>query len=349
MPETQVITAKIRIFPTKSQKRLLKEHRQEYIAVINQLSLQAYILGKFPKTTTADVDAKLPSALINQAIRDARSAFGKYKKTGRLPEHKKPRYYVNNQNHGVRGSTVGFPIYKDGKSQKTWFRADITPKVQEQLHKAKPGMMKLICKNHKWYVQICLEKEIPESKGNKQEVMGVDLGLNVPAVAVTSTGKTKFLGNGRQNKYIRRQHKSKRRHLGKLKKLSAIRKRENKESRWMKDQNHKISRQIVNLALAEEVSAIKLERLTNIRQTASTSRKNEKNLHSWAFYQLQEFIKYKAALAGIEVQEVNPAYTSQQCPVCPKRNKPNRRLYKCSCGYQGHRDRVGAINIMHAA
>ena len=114
----------------------------------------------------------------------------------------------------------------------------------------------------------------------------------------------------------------------------------------MKDQNHKISRKIVNMAIKEQVSVIKIEKLTNIRQTTRTSRKNAKNLHNWSFYQLQMFIAYKAALAGIEVVEVNPAYTSQTCPSCGERNKAKDRTYQCPCGFHAHRDRVGAINIM---
>ncbi|WP_233532464.1 IS200/IS605 family accessory protein TnpB-related protein, partial [Paenibacillus alkalitolerans] len=62
----------------------------------------------------------------------------------------------------------------------------------------------------------------------------------------------------------------------------------------MKDQNHKISRKIVNMAIKEQVSVIKIEKLANIRQTTRTSRKNAANLHNWSFYQLQQFIVYKA-------------------------------------------------------
>lgn len=65
--------------------------------------------------------------------------------------------------------------------------------------------------------------------------------MEVPAVAVTSTGKTEFFGNGKQSKYIRRKFKSKRRKLGKAKKLNTICKLNDKEQRWIKDQNHKIS------------------------------------------------------------------------------------------------------------
>ncbi|MBQ7895447.1 MAG: transposase, partial [Oscillospiraceae bacterium] len=46
---------------------------------------------------------------------------------------------------------------------------------------------------------------------------------------------------------------------------------------------------------------------------------------------------------------VDPAYTSQTCPVCGTRHKMKDRRYKCStCGYLGHRDIVGAMNIIKA-
>jgi transposase len=54
--------------------------------------------------------------------------------------------------------------------------------------------------------------------------MGVDLGLKIPAVAVTKNGKTKFFGNGRQNKYVRRKYKVLRQKLGKAKKLKRLNK-----------------------------------------------------------------------------------------------------------------------------
>ncbi|WP_261134886.1 RNA-guided endonuclease TnpB family protein, partial [Bacillus sp. Marseille-Q3570] len=170
----------------------------------------------------------------------------------------------------------------------------------------------------------------------------------VPAVAVTEDEKTCFFGNGRRNKYVRRMFKSKRQKLGRKKKLTAIRKLHNKEQRWMKDQDHKVSRQIVDFAVKHYVSIIRLEKLANIRQTAKTSCKNTKNLHTWSFYRLASFIEYKAALAGIKVEYVDPKYTSQTCPSCGNRNKTKDRSYKCRCGYHTHRDRAGAMNIRHA-
>lgn len=338
----QSLTIKIRFFP--DDPKIIRQLSQEYIDLVNRLSQQAVDLKSFPKITTKNVETFLPSAICNQAIRDAKSVYAKYKKKKKLSVLKKPVYYINNQNYTILDDSIAFPISISGKTQKTYFKAIPTERDLELFKKSKLGLMRIVEKSGKWYAQVSIK--IPEEKSNGKNIMGIDLGLKVPAVAVTLTGKTKFFGNGRQTKYIRRKYQSRRRKLGKLKKLSAIKKLGDKESRWIKDQNHKISRQIVNYAIQENASIIKLEKLENIRKTTRTSRKNAKNLHNWSFYQLQQFITYKANLAGIKVIEVNPAYTSQTCPRCDKRNKADDRRYECSCGFKAHRDRVGAINIM---
>ncbi len=179
-------------------------------------------------------------------------------------------------------------------------------------------------------------------------ILGVDLGLKVPAVTITDDDKVRFFGNGRENKYMKRKFRSVRKKLGKNKKIKAIRKLDDKEQRWMKDKDHKVSREIVSFAVENQISVIRLEQLTNIRQTTRTSRKNEKNLHKWSFYRLSTFIEYKANIVGIKVEYVNPAYTSQSCLKCSEKNKAHDRTYKCQCGFEKHRDIVGAMNIRYA-
>ena len=72
------------------------------------------------------------------------------------------------------------------------------------------------------------------------------------------------------------------------------------------------------------------------------------SLHTWSFYRLAQFIEYKARLAGIKVEYVNPAYTSQRCPVCGNVHHANDRNYTCSCGFHIHRDLLGAMNICNS-
>ncbi|MCY0881770.1 MAG: zinc ribbon domain-containing protein [Firmicutes bacterium] len=52
--------------------------------------------------------------------------------------------------------------------------------------------------------------------------------------------------------------------------------------------------------------------------------------------------------------KISEAYTSQTCPRCGHLTKVAGRIYRCrACGYQAHRDGVGAVNIrskgMHGA
>ena len=59
-----------------------------------------------------------------------------------------------------------------------------------------------------------------------------------------------------------------------------------------------------------------------------------------------QIIEERGIAAVVKVEQVDPAYTSQECPACSVRNKAQDRTYVCAeCGWMGHRDGVGAINI----
>ena len=339
-------TAKIKLLPTKEQEKYLIAISKEYIKTINVLVAEMVQAKKALKLSSKDVTVSMPSAVKNQAIRDAKSVYRRSKQLKRVPILKKPLCIWNNQNYKIKESIIEFPVWINGKSKRIAVKAVLTEYQQKRLQN-KLGTLRITKKSTKWIAQICVTVEEP-NQNESHRVMGVDLGLKVPAVAVTSTGKTKFLGNGRQNKYIRRKFKSKRRELGEAKKLNAIKKLKDNEQRWMKDQDHKISRGVIDFAVENNVSVIRLEKLSNIRNTARTSRKNEKNLHTWSFYRLGLYIEYKAKLAGIKIEYVDPKYTSQTCPICGKRNHAKDRNYQCSCGFKTHRDRVAGINIIHA-
>ena len=348
---SQTITVKIKLLPTKEQIQLLEQSSREYIRVINMLVSEMVDAKKSTRKSTKDIEATLPSAVKNQAIKDAKSVFStkvKKSKYNIVPILKRLVCVWNNQNYSFDFTHISMPFMVNGKSTRLKVRALLVDKENRNfdLLKHKLGTLRITKKSNKWMAQISVTVPTNEKTGTK--IMGVDLGLKVPAVAVTEDGKTRFFGNGRQNKYRKRKFRSIRKKLGKSKKLNAIRQLDDKEQRWMQDQDHKVSRAIVHFATDNKISVIRLERLANIRQTARTSRKNEKNLHTWSFYRLSQFIEYKANLAGIKVEYVNPAYTSQMCPKCSEKNKAIDRKYTCKCGFKKHRDLVGAMNIRYA-
>ncbi len=341
------LTTQIKLLPTPEQARLIRATATEYISVVNDLVDYALGQGQFPRMTSASYRAKLSGQLRGAAIRTAQSVYKRCRKTHRQHILRRPYADWNNQSYKVTEDAIHFPVWQDGQCVRLHVKALIPPDALAVLQSHKLGTIRISEKNHKFIAKIPYQAEGAQPHG--AEVMGVDLGIKCPAVAVTSTGKVKFFGNGRQNKYVRRRYAAQRKSLGKAKKLNAIRRRDDKEQRWMKDQDHKISRALVNWAAENGVGVIKLENLSGIREATRTSRKNNRSLHAWSFYRLTHFIEYKARMAGITVVYVDPAYTSQTCPVCGHKHHADDRKYVCpSCGYTAHRDLVGARNILAA-
>ena len=359
----------IKLYMTKEQKSLVVTTMNQYINTVNSLVSIATNGTSISKYTTANVNASLPSALTNQCIRDAKSIVNTYNKNCRkisaknkklskqkssitvkeptIPVLKKPCCYINNQNFKIKDNNIEFPVLINNKSKRISIHTSMTDNQKLIFANAKLGTMRIVYKGNKIVAQIVYEVAEPEytDDGN---VMGIDLGIKCPAVSYISDGSVKFYGNGRKNKYMRRHYKYLRKKLGKAKKPDAIKRINNKEQRIMKDIDHKISHAIVKTAVSHDVKVIKLERLANIRSTTRTSRKNNHSLHIWSFYRLAQFIEYKAKLAGIKVEYVNPAYTSQKCPVCGNVHHANDRNYTCSCGFHIHRDLLGAMNICNS-
>lgn len=339
------ITVQVRLYPTPQQGRLLMAHSLEYISTVNVLAsaLDADILPE--KFSTKDFVAALPSAVKNQALRDARSVFKRSLELDLLPVLKKPLCQWNNQNWQIKDGILILPVYRDGKTQQERIRcADVALS-------GKAGILRIKKKRGKWIADIALTI-MDAAPSDGQAVMGIDLGVKVPAVTYVRGNGTRFFGNGRYQRYMRRRFYARRKKLQKAKKTRAVRKSKGKEARWMKNINHQLSRQIVNHAHEQGVGTIKVESLAGIRKgTTRTSRganarKNNRMKNSWSFYQLTMFISYKAERSGIKIEQVDPTYTSQECPACSARTKAQDRTYICAeCGWMGHRDGVGAINI----
>lgn len=356
----------VKIYPIENQKNLINQTMEEYIRTVNRLVSDAVSGHSIEKITTADFKANLPSVLKCQCIRDAISIVRKHYrhchkavlknrrltergsairiKSPKLPILKKPCCYINNQNYRFKDNCLEFPVMVDGKSKRISVSVKLTDRQRSLFSNAKFGTMRIVTKNRTLVTQIVYEVSESEiyTDGN---IMGVDLGIKCPAVSYCSDGSVKFYGNGRKNKYIRRHYAYLRKSLQTSKKMKAVECIGNKEHRIMKDIDHKISRSIVDTAVKHHVKIIKLEQFQNIRSATRTSRKNNHSLHNWSFYRLAQFIEYKARLAGISVEYVNPAYTSQKCPVCGSVHHANDRHYECECGFHIHRDLLGAMNI----
>lgn len=350
-----------------SQTNCLRRTMNAYIEAVNNMVALAVEGIDISRYTSKDVNAEIPSACRNQAVRDAKSVIKRYKrdlilnqrkqaglKTKRkketittIPTLRKLVCFWNNQNFKIVDKGIQLPVIINGKSKRILVKTYMTNKQQALLSSAPLGTLRLSEKNSIIVANIAYSITEPGQR-TAGGIMGIDLGIKCPAVCYTNNGKAAFYGNGRKNKAMRRHYSVLRNSMQRAKHPEAVEHINNKEQRIMRDTDHKISRAIVNKAVRWNVGIIKMERLKNIRATTRKSRKNNHSLHNWSFYRLSKYIEYKAKLAGIDVVYVNPAFTSQKCPVCGKRHHAQDRLYKCKCGYRQHRDLVGAINICNS-
>lgn len=230
----------------------------------------------------------------------------------------------------TRRKKLHIPFYKNAHQMK-------------RLCKGKPMNMQLINKQNKWYaaVYLLIEPKLNYYSG----VMGIDIGIKVPAVIATDKGKIRFFGNGREIRFRQRQLRSHVKKMQQQKNYKKLYKFNHKLHHVLTDYDHQISKQIVDFAIQEQIGVIKMENLIHINRRFNVHK--YENVYLWSYRRLQEFIAYKAELAGIKVLYINPYNTSKKCPMCGEINYPNDRIYQCGCGYHAHRDVTAARNILN--
>lgn len=182
-------------------------------------------------------------------------------------------------------------------------------------------------------------------------MVGIDRGLRFLATSYDEQGKTVFYDGQKimrkRAKYQRLraelQSKGTKAAKRRLKKLSG------RENRWMTDVNHQLSKTLVQKYGSNTLFVI--EDLTGVNFNRDDLPKTLRHQNSsWSFYQLEQFLTYKALQNHSKVLKVPAAYTSQRCPKCGIIKKSNRNhdthLYHCTnCNYSSNDDRIGAMNI----
>jgi IS605 OrfB family transposase len=207
----------------------------------------------------------------------------------------------------------------------------------------------LILRDGRFYLATIVDAPEPPTD-EPDGFLGVDLGI--VNISADSDGQTYSGGqvNGLRKRHAKLRAKLQAKGTKACKLL--LKKRSRKESRFVTNINHTISKKIV--AKAKDTGrGIALEDLGGIRDR-TTVRKSQRRQHSsWAFFQLRSFIEYKAKLAGVLVNLVDPHNTSRTCPACgciDKANRTSQSLFSCvSCGFSGPADTIAATNISRRA
>lgn len=217
----------------------------------------------------------------------------------------------------------------------------------------KLGTGKVVRSGGHWFFHISISRGVTEFElSNLKHVVGIDRGLRQIITSYDEKGQTRFV-NGvfvmrKRNHYARLRARLQAKGTKSAKRrLRALSER---ESRWMSDVNHQLSKTLVQTYGKQTLFV--LEDLTGVTFDTVYLRKKEHRYghHSWSFYDFEQKLRYKAHLNESEVILVDAHYTSQRCPKCGTIDKSNRdkslHQYSCfNCGYSSNDDRVGAMNI----
>ena len=184
------------------------------------------------------------------------------------------------------------------------------------------GEFRLQEHRERWVLHVTVEYEVPEpTESGEATYVGFDIGESklLAGCACRDDGtpvRPMFVDGGRA------------RHLRKEMHTTLKRLQERDAAEWRTDERfahyqntltdivEKASRQAVEYAQSFENPVIALEDLSYIREQLDYGAYMNRRFHAWAFARLQGRIADKAREAGIRVEFVVPAYTSQTCHAC---------------------------------
>ena len=184
----------------------------------------------------------------------------------------------------------------------------------------------------------------------------VDLGEIHQAAVTTSTGKG-LIVSGRGIRSLKRQYNMTLGRLSRLqsrcqqgskrwRRLQYVRARErSKKERRVRDLRHKGTRQVVDFCRAAGVQTLYVGDPRGVRNQ-SRGRHHNQRMAQWEYGKDKQYLHEKCAQVGIVCFSGSERGTSSHCPRCDWKKKPKGRTWTCRrCGFVGHRDIVGSMNM----
>ena len=347
------LVAQVQLKPTPQQAQLLRRTMERANQACNHLSQQAweaktfgrYVLHKLAYHKTRAGFPDLSSQMVVRCIAKVSDAYRldgererAFRSEGAIAYDARILTWKS-EGEEVSIWTVG------GRQRMSYCCGD----RQGALLRHRGGQADLVYREGAFYLHQSCEVETPKVE-TPEGWLGVDLGI--VHLAVTSDGEH---FSGGQVEAKRAWHARRRKVLQSVGSRSAkrrLRQLSGRQRRYQRDTNHRISKKLVEVA-QRTGRGIAMEDLSGIRERTRVRREQRHQQHNWSFYQLRGFVSYKARLAGVAMQFVDPRYSSQTCSVCGHCDRSNRRTrdeFVCSvCGYAASADENAARVIARRA
>jgi len=209
--------------------------------------------------------------------------------------------------------------------------------------------------NRGFELHVCVEVPLAEAPPGTGQAT-VDLGEIHLAAVTTNTGHA-LIVTGRGIRSLKRQRI---RQVGQLaKKQSRCKKYSRRwkklqrtknmvckrSNRRVRDARHQATRHVIDFCVDNEVGTVFIGNPHGVRKP-DKGRHHNQRMALWEYGKDIEYLAHKAKQAHISCSTGSERGTSSQCPRCGHRQKPRSRNWVCrTCGFTGHRDLVGSVNM----
>ncbi|BBM54397.1 putative transposase [Leptotrichia wadei] len=324
---------------------------------------------------------KLNSNMAQQILKEVdgsfKSFFGllKLAKNGQYDNKKikLPKYLAKD---GFTTLVIGFVRLKDdilivpysNSFRKT--HKEIAIKLPPVLKGKKIKEIRIIPKQHSRYFEIQYTYEVEEVQRelNKENGLGIDLGIDNLCTCVTNNGAS-FIIDGRKLKSINQYYNKTNAKLQSIKDKQKIEHITLRQKRIARKRNNRIedylskaARIIINYCLNNDIGKIVLGYNEDFQRNSNIGSINNQNFVNIPYGKLRDKLIYLCKLYGIEFKLQEESYTSKasffdgdEIPIYDKENpqeyvfsgkRIKRGLYQTSKGKLINADCNGALNIL---
>ena len=324
---------------------------------------------------------KLNSNMAQQILKEVdgsfKSFFGllKLAKNGQYDNKKikLPKYLAKD---GFTTLVIGFVRLKDdilivpysNSFKKT--HQEVKIKLPPVLKDKKIKEIRIIPKQHSRYFEIQYTYEVEEVQRelNKENVLGIDLGIDNLCTCVTNTGAS-FIIDGRKLKSINQYYNKINAKLQSIKDKQKIERTTLRQKRITRKRNNRINdylskaaRIIINYCLNNDIGKLVLGYNEDFQRNSNIGSINNQNFVNIPYGKLRDKLIYLCKLYGIEFKLQEESYTSKasffdgdEIPIYDKENQKEyifsgkrikRGLYQTSTGKLINADCNGALNIL---
>ncbi len=220
----------------------------------------------------------------------------------------------------------------------------------------RPGGVRLIFAGGAYELHVTIEQEIPAMTERPLRRAAGDLG-QIHQIAVATDDGHAMIVSGRALRSIKRERTKR---LGQIQALRAKTRRGSRRrrrlnfafeklaartERQLRDQRHKGMRAAVDFCATHGVTELYIGDPHGVRRRSAGHQHNQR-MSQWEYGEDKQYAGYKAAAYGMAVTFGEERGTSSTCPHCGHKQRPQGRNWHCrQCGFVGHRDLVGAVNM----